>query len=69
MCSFQGAVDFFVQGRPFMLLKSDCSLSIRSEIVHGTAMSNHAPLHSFEIIFYSIASLLAVIGLAWYLFR
>jgi hypothetical protein len=32
------------------------------------AMSSHAPLHFFEIIFYSTASLLAVIGLAWYFF-
>jgi hypothetical protein len=27
------------------------------------------PPHSFEIIFYSTASLLVVIGLTWYFFR
>jgi hypothetical protein len=30
-------------------------------------MSNHVPLHIFEIFFYSTAALLAAIGAAWLL--
>jgi hypothetical protein len=33
------------------------------------AVANHAPLHFIEIIFYSTASLLAAIGLAWYFLK
>jgi hypothetical protein len=29
------------------------------------AMSNHVPLHLFEIVFYSTAALLTAIGVAW----
>jgi hypothetical protein len=57
-------VDVFVSRRG-----SDRQLAIGPGSVHGRGMSNHAPLHSFEIIFYSIASLLAATGLAWYLLR
>jgi len=28
-------------------------------------MSNHVPLHLFEIVFYSTAALLTAIGVAW----
>jgi hypothetical protein len=31
-------------------------------------MSNQAPVHSVEVIFYSAASFLAVLGLTWLLF-
>ncbi len=32
-------------------------------------MSNYPPLHSIEIIFYSAASFLAVMGAAWFFLR
>jgi hypothetical protein len=44
------------------------TLSICRERAHGPAMSNQAPVHSVEVIFYSAASLLAVLGAAWFLF-
>jgi hypothetical protein len=68
LCSFQGAAAILLRSGPPLWLKAS-RLSISSGIVHGPVMSNHAPLLSFEIVFYSIASLFAVIGLAWYLFR
>jgi hypothetical protein len=44
-------------------------LAIGLSSVQGAVMSNQAPPHSFEIIFYSTASLLMVIGLTWYFVR
>jgi len=44
-------------------------MALRPGSAHGAAMSNHAPLHSVEIIFYSTAFMLAVFGLAWYVLR
>jgi hypothetical protein len=44
----------------------DLQLSIGTESVHDGAMPNRTPLHGFEIIFYSTASLLAAVGLTWY---
>jgi hypothetical protein len=49
-----------------VLVKADLQLSIGAGSVHDSAMSNRAPLHGFEIIFYSTASLLAAVGLTWY---
>jgi hypothetical protein len=49
--------------------RNDRQLSLRSGSVHGAAMSNQAPLHSVERIFYVAAFLLAVTGLTWYLLR
>jgi hypothetical protein len=71
MCWFQGPVVTFHTTllRPSAFLKNDRQLSIGSASAHGAVMSNHAPPHSFEIIFYSTASLLIVIGLTWYFFR
>jgi hypothetical protein len=44
-------------------------LSIGAESAHDSVMPNQAPLHSIEIIFYSAASFLAVVGLTWFLLR
>ena len=68
MCSFQGAAGIMVTAGS-ILAESGHRLAIGPGSVQGHGMSNHAPLHSFEIIFYSIASLLAATGLAWYLLR
>jgi hypothetical protein len=46
-----------------------CRLSIRAESAHDSVMPNQAPLHSIEIIFYSAASFLAVVGLTWFLLK
>ena len=43
-------------------------LSIRRESAQGWVMSNQTPMHSVEIIFYSAASFLAVLGAAWFFF-
>lgn len=51
------------------MLKSDWQLSIGTGSVQGAAMSSRVPLHSVEIVFYSMAFLLVAMGLAWYLFR
>lgn len=32
-------------------------------------MANQSPLHAVEIIFYAVASFLAVAGLAWFFVR
>jgi hypothetical protein len=50
---------------PSVFVKSDRHLSICSGDMHGVGMPNHAPLHFFEIVFYTTAVFLAVIGLAW----
>jgi hypothetical protein len=44
-------------------------LSIEAESAHDSVMSNQAPLHSIEIVFYSAASFLAVVGLTWFLLK
>jgi hypothetical protein len=44
-------------------------LSIAGEGAHDSVMSNQAPPHSIEIIFYSAASFLAVVGLTWFFLR
>jgi hypothetical protein len=44
-------------------------LSIAAESAHDSVMSNQAPLHSIEIVFYSAASFLAVVGLTWFLLK
>ena len=68
MCSFQGAAGIMVSAA-FVLAEGDSRLANDTGGVHGHGMSNHAPLHSFEIIFYWIASLVAATDLAWYLLR
>jgi len=70
MCSFQGAAGLASCVAPaFFLIKGDLQLSIDTGSAHDSAMSNRAPLHAFEIIFYSTASLLAAVGLTWYFLR
>jgi len=49
-----------------VLVKGDLQLSIGAGSAHDFAMSNRAPLHAFEIVFYSTASVLAAVGLTWY---
>jgi len=66
MCSFQGAPKRLIY--ELMLRAPEKRLSIRLESAHAPAMSKHAPLHSFEIIFYSAALLFAGVGLTWFFF-
>jgi hypothetical protein len=69
MGSFQGAAVIVRKGRVYSGWKRDWRLSIEPESAHGSAMAKHAPLHFFEIVFYSTASLLVAIGLALYFLR
>jgi hypothetical protein len=39
----------------------------RHRRLYSARMSNHAPLHLFEIFFYSTSVLLAAIGVMWLL--
>jgi hypothetical protein len=55
--------------RASILVKNDRQLSIGPESAHGVSVSNHAPPHSFEIIFYSTAFLVVALGLTWYFFH
>jgi hypothetical protein len=54
---------------PAPVLENERRLSIGPGSAHDADMSNRAPPHSFEIIFYSTASLLVLVGLTWYFFR
>jgi hypothetical protein len=58
----------------FKALGSRCGqlgfrLSIGAQSAHDSVMPNQAPLHSIEIIFYSAASFLAVVGMTWFFLR
>jgi hypothetical protein len=50
----------------FVRVKAICSYPLIPEACNDSAMLNRAPLHAFEIIFYSTASVLAAVGLTWY---
>jgi len=45
------------------------SLAIGAGDLHSAAMSNQAPLHLFEVFFYSTAALLVATGVTWLLLR
>jgi hypothetical protein len=68
---FIWTIDVFVSRRvgnvELFALKKRLSIGDRS--MQGAAMSNHAPLHSIEIVFYSAASFFAIAGLAWFFLR
>lgn len=51
---------------PFALIKGDLQLSIGAASLYFSVVSNRAPLHKVEIIFYSTAVVFAAIGLTWY---
>jgi hypothetical protein len=65
------AIDVFVS-RPVAAIRAgirEKRLLIRRQSAHDSAMLNHAPLHSIEIIFYSAASLIAVAGVTWFFLK
>jgi hypothetical protein len=74
MCSFQGAAALVpYRAAAFRPREGDLQLSIDTgsvqlipEACNDSSMLNRAPLHAFEIIFYSTASVLAAVGLTWY---
>jgi hypothetical protein len=55
----------FMRSRPGVVFR----LSIRRRSAHDFAMSNQAPVHTVEIVFYAAASCLAMAGLMWFLLR
>jgi hypothetical protein len=65
MCLFQGTKAIGDRGRPFRSIATPLAQRYRKP--YGAAMSNRAPLHLFEIVFYSTAALLAASGVVWIL--
>lgn len=67
LCSIQGTAALTsCRAYALFLVKGDFQLSICAGSVYDSAMSDRAPLHAFEIIFYSTASVFAAVGLTWY---